>query len=135
MTQFKWSKEENHCFGCGDNPYGLGLEFEENEGWVVAKTELSNHYQGFKEIAHGGIVALLMDEACGWAIMLQEDSIAPSYDLDLKLIKPVPLKEGILIRGKVKNVRHDIYITEAQVLNNEGEILAFGKIKSKKIKG
>lgn len=135
MRRFEWSKEENRCFGCGDNPYGLGLEFKDDGDWVTARTELSEHYQGFKEIAHGGIVALLIDEAAGWAIMLQKGIVAPSYDLSLRLRQPVPLKEEILVRGRVKEARHNIFIAEAQILNDGREILASGKIKSKKIKG
>ncbi len=131
MGPFKWSKDENHCFGCGRNPYGLGLKFKEDGQWVRTTTNLSKHYQGFQNIAHGGIVAVLLDEAAGWAIILQEEVVAPSYDLNLKLVKPVPLGEKILIRGKVKDARHGIFVTEDQVLNRRGEILAAGQIKSK----
>lgn len=134
MVSFKWSEDENHCFGCGQNPYGLGLKFKEDGQWVIATTNLSDSYQGFQNIAHGGIVAVLLDEVAGWAIMLQEDVVAPSYDLNLKLVKPVPLGKKILIRGKVKDARHGIFLTENQVLDSKGEILATGQIKSKMIK-
>lgn len=133
MTDFKWSKDENHCFGCGDNPYGLGLEFEKDGEYVVAKTTLSENYQGFQNIAHGGIVALLLDEAAGWAIMLKEDKVAPSFVLNLKLVKPVPLEKEITIKGRIEGFRLGIFTTEAQVLK-DGDILASGIIKSKIIK-
>ncbi len=133
MGSFKWSEDENHCFGCGRNPYGLGLKFKEDGQWVIATTNLSEYYQGFQNIAHGGIVAVLLDEAAGWAIILQEEVVAPSYDLNLKLVKPVPLGKRILIRGKVKDARHGIFVTENQVLNSKGVILAAGLIKSKAV--
>lgn len=130
--RFKWSPEENHCFGCGENPYGLGLDFSEDGEWAVAKTRLDENYQGFQHIAHGGIVAVLLDEAAGWAIMLKEDIVAPSYDLHVEIRKPVPLEKELLIKGRILDSRHTIFTTKAQVLK-DGDILAQGTIKSKQI--
>jgi acyl-coenzyme A thioesterase PaaI-like protein len=130
--QFEWSKEKNHCFGCGDNEWGLRLDFRRENGWVVAETTLHDNYQGFKGKAHGGIIATILDEAASWAAILQEEVIAPSYEIDCRIKRPVPLGEPIQVRGRVREIRHGVIFSEAQVLSREGEVLAWGKIKSKR---
>lgn len=36
---FELSEKENHCFGCGDNPWELNLIFNlQKHGWVVVET-------------------------------------------------------------------------------------------------
>lgn len=129
MTKFEWSAEENRCFACGDNPWGLRLEFEQEGDWAVARTVLHDNYQGYKGIAHGGIVATLIDEAAAWAVALKEDLIAPSYDLRCRFRKLVPLGREIQVRGRVIDVRKGSIEAEAQVLGNNGELLASGKVK------
>jgi len=126
---FEWSPEENRCFGCGDNPWGLRLKFEEKGDWVVARTVLHDNYEGYKGVAHGGIVATLIDEAAGWAVLLKKELVAPSYDLRCQFRKQVPLGREIQVRGRIIDVRRRGITAEAQVLSNDGELLASGKVK------
>ena len=55
------------CFGCGDNPIGLHLPHPEREGADRYETTFSfdERHQGGPGLAHGGMVAALVDEACG----------------------------------------------------------------------
>ena len=128
MTTFDWSREENRCFGCGDNPIGLKLDFAREGKWVVARTKLDELYQGFKGYAHGGIIATLLDEASAWAAMAKTERITPSYELECQFLNPVPLEETITVRAMVRNRRHEIVKTKAEVRNKEGEILAKAEI-------
>ena len=131
MSRFDWSEENNKCFGCGDNRCGLKLDFKENDDWIEARTRLDPVYQGFKKYAHGGIVATLLDEAAAWAIIIQNNSIAPSYNINCKIRKPVPLQEKLLVRGRVKKIRHGIVFSEAELLDKNNNLLAEGSFKSK----
>ncbi|MFB6290747.1 MAG: PaaI family thioesterase [Candidatus Bipolaricaulia bacterium] len=128
MTSFDWSREDNRCFGCGNNPIGLKLEFEREEEWVVAKTELDDLYQGFKNSAHGGIIATLLDEASAWATMDATGRVSPSYELQCEFLKPVPLEEEVTVRAKVVSKRHGIVKTKAEIKGNEDKILAKAEI-------
>ncbi|MFP4588506.1 MAG: PaaI family thioesterase [Candidatus Bipolaricaulota bacterium] len=131
MSQFCWTKEDNHCFGCGDNPWGLKLDFKENDGWVQARTQLDEKYQGFKSVAHGGIVATMLDEAGAWAAMLQTEYVAPSFEICCQFRKPVPLVTSLLVRGKVLETRHGVVTSRAELLSEEGDLLAEAEVKSK----
>ena len=62
---------EQYCFGCGrHNPIGMHLVFKRDEAsdgviaWYVPRAE----DQGFPHVMHGGLLALLLDEAMGWAM-------------------------------------------------------------------
>jgi acyl-coenzyme A thioesterase PaaI-like protein len=55
------------CWGCGDNPHGIGLPQPEEEGLerYRARFSFGEHHQGGPGIVHGGLVAAALDEACG----------------------------------------------------------------------
>ena len=60
---------ETNCFGCSpNNAKGLGLVFDETDDAVVADVLLGRGYEGYPGVVHGGIVALILDEAMGRAI-------------------------------------------------------------------
>ncbi len=128
MTSFNWSNEDNRCFGCGNNPIGLELDFTREGDWIVARTELNNLYQGFKNSAHGGIIATLLDEASAWAAMAETGRVSPSYELECKFLQPVPLEEEITARAKVTEKRHGIVKTKAEVRDKDDEALAKAEI-------
>lgn len=133
MSTFNWDSDDNRCFGCGDNPYGLGLTFETDGRWVKATTSLDSNYQGFQDFAHGGIVVTLLDEAASWAAVLQRGVLAASFDLNCKLKQPVPLQQEITVVARVIDNRHDVFRTTAKVCRRE-EVLAKGEFKSKRIR-
>ena len=133
MTTFDWSSEENRCFGCGDNPIGLKLEFTRDDEWIVARTELDKLYQGFKNSAHGGIIATLLDEASAWAAIEETQRIAPSYELRCQFLRPVPLEEEITVRATVVKRKHGIVKTRAEVRNKAGDILARANVSCREL--
>ena len=64
------------CFGCGrENPFGLHLEWFNNyEKQEVETTfELDDKYCSYPGTVHGGIVATILDETSGRAILLNND--------------------------------------------------------------
>jgi len=65
------SLRDHYCFGCGhQNPIGLRLTFERDGHEVVARYEPRPEDQGFPGMMHGGLVAVLLDEAMGWAMYI-----------------------------------------------------------------
>lgn len=54
------------CFGCGpDNPAGLHLAFVRDGDVVRATTTLPPEHEGAPGLAHGGIVASILDDMSG----------------------------------------------------------------------
>ncbi len=63
-------KPDNPCFGCGGaNSRGMRLAFEQDDARqrIVGRFRLGEEYQGGSGFLHGGIIALLLDEAMGKA--------------------------------------------------------------------
>src|SRR5215475_4095 len=94
-------KPENNCFGCGGaNEAGMKLTFELHveEGRTRGKFVLGSRYAGGAGFAHGGIIAVLLDEAMG-KISKLTDERAVTAELSVEYKKPVPVTEEIVVEG------------------------------------
>ena len=59
---------DGHCFGCGPlNMDGLRLTFEPGPDGSSADYVVPDRFQSWAGMTHGGIMALMLDEAVGWA--------------------------------------------------------------------
>jgi acyl-coenzyme A thioesterase PaaI-like protein len=89
----------NHCFGCGGaNDFGMKLTFEldQDERRVSGKFVLGPRYGGGAGFAHGGVIAILLDEAMGKISKLTEER-AVTAELNMEYRKPVPLDAEIVV--------------------------------------
>jgi len=120
--------DDGRCFACGPfNAEGMHLRFaREGEGAVRAEIVLPPRFQGWRGVAHGGIVMTLLDEAmahaCG-AIGLR--SVTAS--MQLRFREPVPLGVPIVVRGLVKWQRRNVIALEGRVERPDGTVLASGE--------
>lgn len=87
------------CFVCGAG--GIGVTFYRvTDGRVVALVALDKRHQGHPGIAHGGIVAALLDEAMGRAWLATEGGgDALTADLAVRYRRPTPLGVSIRVEG------------------------------------
>jgi acyl-coenzyme A thioesterase PaaI-like protein len=98
------------CFVCGvENPCGLHVHFF-HDGYhrCVARVMLSEQYQSYPGITHGGILATLLDETMGRAILAEEgtDNIDGARfmftaRMEIRYRRPVPLDQEFTVRGRV----------------------------------
>ena len=59
---------DGHCFGCGQlNQDGLRLVFTPTPGGAETEYVVPERFQSWAGMTHGGIIALMLDEAVGWA--------------------------------------------------------------------
>ncbi|OIJ93029.1 hypothetical protein BIV25_26025 [Streptomyces sp. MUSC 14] len=87
------------CFGCGPAP-GLGLHpVEEDERGIVAELTLGQLHQGAPGIAHGGIVAAVLDEATSLAVWRALNRPNVTGRLEVQFLAPVPLGELLRVRA------------------------------------
>jgi uncharacterized protein (TIGR00369 family) len=123
---------ENRCFGCGGaNDAGMKLTFvQDNETRRVAgKFILGERYQGGGGMAHGGIIATLLDEAMGKVCRFREVR-AVTAELSIQYLKPVSVQNEIIVEGweeaeqKGRNLFH-----AGEIRNGAGDVLARGKAR------
>jgi acyl-coenzyme A thioesterase PaaI-like protein len=123
------------CFICGlENPIGLHLHFYETEPGVVESAYLApDHFQGYPGVLHGGIVAAIVDEIAGRALM-GSDPLNPRFmftaRLEVKYRKNVPIGKLLKIIGKGGRSKAKsgeawagIYDAETNELLAEGNVL------------
>lgn len=103
---------DGHCFGCGPlNMDGLRLTFIPGPEGSVAEYVVPERFQSWAGMAHGGIMALMLDEAVGWAAW-QAGHPGVTGRLQVSYRRPLKLGEEVRIVGKVDNVRRTlVYVT------------------------
>lgn len=115
-----------HCFVCGvRNPFGLHLQFFDSApGEVTAETVLPEAYQGYPGVAHGGIVAALLDEAAGRSHMGEPPRFMYTARLQIAYRKNVPIGQPIRLVGRVGVGKRRTATATSAIYSMEGELLA-----------
>jgi len=122
-------KPENNCFGCGAaNGAGMKLAFDlhVDERKTRGKFVLGTRYGGGAGFAHGGIIALLLDEAMG-KISKLTDERAVTAELSVEYKKPVPLTEEILVEGWQESEKGRNRFRIGEIRDVAGNLLARGR--------
>jgi acyl-coenzyme A thioesterase PaaI-like protein len=94
------------CFGCGDNPIGFHLPHPELEGADRYETTFSfdERHQGGPGLAHGGMVAALIDEACGLVATWYRFPTVTGR-MFLRYRRPVPINRPLSVRAWIEDER------------------------------
>jgi uncharacterized protein (TIGR00369 family) len=117
--------DDGNCFACGpENPIGLHLHFERDdvEG-VRSNAILASQFQGWRGIAHGGIVMALLDEAMAHAAGFAGHR-GVTASVNVRFRRPVPLEQPIVMRGKVTWHRRNVLGVQARIESEAGTVLA-----------
>ena len=110
---------DGHCFGCGPlNSEGLRLVFMPGPDGSSVEFEVPERYQSWAGMAHGGIVALLLDEAVGWAAW-HAGHPGVTGRLQVSYRRPLKLGEPIRVVGKVDRMRRSLVYASAYIENRE----------------
>ena len=116
------------CFVCGlENPIGLQLHIYQKEPGVIETTYTApDHFQGYPDVLHGGIVATLLDEMSGRAHM--GDPSEPRFmftgKIEVKYRKNVPLGIPLKIVGKAGKMNTRTAEGWAGIYHPDGSLLA-----------
>ena len=119
----------NKCFGCGGgNEFGMKLAFEQDNERrrIVGRFVLGPRYQGGGGIAHGGIIALLLDEAMGKLNRFREVT-AVTAELQVEFLKPVDVEKEILVEAFETEQKGRNLFYAGEIHNEAGQLLARGR--------
>ncbi len=119
----------NKCFGCGgDNAGGMMLTFEQDNvnRRIVGRFLLGERYQGGGGFAHGGIIALLLDEAMGKVCRFREVR-AVTAELAVDFLKPVSVEQAIVVEAREIDQKGRNLFMVGEIRNDSGEVLARGR--------
>jgi uncharacterized protein (TIGR00369 family) len=106
---------DGHCFGCGPlNQEGLRMSFTPGPDGSVAEYVVPDRYQSWAGMAHGGMVALMLDEAVGWAAW-HAGHPGVTGRLQVSYRRPLKLGEPVRVVGKVERIRRTLVYCTAVV--------------------
>jgi acyl-coenzyme A thioesterase PaaI-like protein len=119
----------NHCFGCGEaNPHGMKLAFERDAAKrrVRGKFRIEQKYQGGLGMLHGGIIALILDEAMG-KVCRFSDVRAVTASLSVEFKKPIRVEEEISVEAFEDGRDGRSFHVVGEIRRSDGELLARGR--------
>lgn len=122
-------KAENNCFGCGGkNEVGMKLTFDldVDQRRTHGNFVLGPNYAGGAGFAHGGIIAVLLDEAMGKLSKLTDER-AVTAELSIEYKKPVPVDAEIVVAGWQEEVKGRNRFRIGEIRDVQGNLLARGR--------
>lgn len=127
----------DNCFICGfKNDSSLKTKYYELEdGSIMGLFTGLDIHQSYPDRMHGGVVAAVIDEAVGRAILpIEQDRFGVTIELTTKYRKPVPLNVELRVVAKTTKITHRMFEGEAQILLPDDTVAAEGWGKYFKIK-
>ena len=118
-------EDDQMCYVCGkENKLGFRLDFTHPEkNRLVAVVIFSKEHQGYKNIAHGGMVSMLLDEMMvnlAW----KEGVPCVTAELNIRLKKPVYIGQKVLLEGRIDRQEGKAIYASASAKSEAGELLA-----------
>lgn len=116
------------CFGCDPSlAAGLRLRFRAERGappgTLLARCRLRLEHMGPPGIAHGGIVATLLDEAMT-KVAAHAGVFALTRELTVTFEAPTRLGVPLAVRGSLRSVKGRVRLHEATLHDAKGTLLA-----------
>jgi acyl-coenzyme A thioesterase PaaI-like protein len=107
----------HHCFACGTlNTHGLHLDLHVEVGRAWADLTLPDRFQGWNGIAHGGVLAAILDEVMAWSLVGADDwGVTARLAIDFK--RPVEIGQTIRAEGWITRSRRRIVDTEGRIID------------------
>ncbi len=125
-------ENNNRCFVCGkDNPFGLQVDLNIAPDGTKVQIECTppEHFQGWANVMHGGILSTLLDEAITYIGIATFDAPAVTAQLEIRFKAPAPIGSKLIVTAnRSKNVRRLIQAT-AQIRLEDGTLIAEGSGK------
>ena len=121
----RFAFEPHNCFACGTlNTGGLHLDLHVDGERCWTDLEIPERFQGWDQIAHGGIVATILDEVMAWSLV-DADNWGLTARLSVAFKRPVPLGRPIHAEGWITESRRRVVTTAGRmVAGGTGEVLA-----------
>ena len=117
--------EDGGCFGCSpSNAAGLQLAFRRVGTRIVARHRVPDRFHGAPGIAHGGIVATILDELSCAAAVFVADRFVVTGELVVRYDAPVPVETALDLDAEIVAQTHPRYAEIAARVRIGDRVLA-----------
>ena len=114
------------CFGCGPgNVAGLKMNFYSDNKSVISYVTVPEHFCGWQNIVHGGIVSTILDEIMGWTAIYLLKKVVLTKRMTVDFLKPVFVNQELFVQGEVLEMCDDRNAhVRAAITSPEGDTCA-----------
>jgi len=120
------NRTDHTCFGCGPgNQHGLQMEFYTDGNMVYSWVNIKQHFHGWVNLTHGGILCTLFDEIMSWTTIYLMKKFILTKNISVDFLKPVYVQNSIRVEGEIiehKNEREAI--VEGRMYNADNQLCA-----------
>jgi uncharacterized protein (TIGR00369 family) len=99
------------------------MTFHYGDGTARAVVTLPPRFGGWSEIAHGGIVVTLLDEAMAHAA-IGAGVRAVTARIEVRFRKAVPIGDPLVVEGTVRRTRGRVLEIEGTLVGEDGTLFA-----------
>ncbi len=129
-------QNDGYCFGCGpQNSVGLHLTFEWSGDVYAALWTPQRAHQGWAGRVHGGLLALVLDEALSRAALERHGLRWVTAELTTRLQAPAVIGEPLQITAWITSVRPRLITCTGEVRAiSDNRVIAGGQAKMMRAK-
>ncbi|MFZ0216098.1 MAG: PaaI family thioesterase [Candidatus Dormiibacterota bacterium] len=100
---------DGRCFGCGEhNDDGLQMRFAKVGDESICDFTVPPRFQSWEGVIHGGIVALMLDEAIGWACW-HRGHPGVTGRLEVRYRQPLRVGEQVRVAARIDHGRRSLH--------------------------
>lgn len=77
------------------------MKFHSGDGALFSWLSVPGHLCGWDNLAHGGVLATILDETMGWTAIHFLKKFALTNSMNIEYLKPVRIGEPIRVEGRV----------------------------------
>ena len=114
------------CFFCGPHGDGLKMLIQFKDGAVFSDFVLDAKFQGYDNVAHGGIVTGILDEVMWWTIFAVAGKISVTRKMDTEFIRPVYCATKHKVKAKLLGQRHGNLYVSGVIEDDHGSVATRG---------
>ena len=124
-------QNDGFCFGCGPlNPIGLKLTFDWDGDTYQTLWTPAREHQGWANRVHGGLLALVLDEALSRAALERHGLHWVTAELTTRLKAPAIIGETLRVTARIMAVRPRLIVCAGEVRTEAGgKLIATGHAK------
>jgi acyl-coenzyme A thioesterase PaaI-like protein len=112
------------CFACSpNNPIGLKLVFRYEEEKAKAEFIPGLYHQSWNGVFHGGLLALCLDEACGYVLYFQGIK-GLTAKMEMRVRQTIRTGQKIFLSAEVKKKTRKLVETYAKAELEDGTLAA-----------
>jgi len=124
-------EDDGYCYLCGKrNPEGFRMEFKIDDREIETTFTAQKRHQGYRDILHGGFVAMAMDEVMVMLPYRLFGSAVATAEITVRLVAPVAVGERVTVRARFDGAAkadQRLYRLTAECLLADGSVVATGR--------